>query len=368
MNIIIPTKTLEEPMKNISSVSDPKQTLPILGNTLFQIKNRKLMLSSSDLEVEVCYTCDVDVDVDVSSTIPSRKFTDILKSLESSETSLEFQDSSVIIKGGKSRFKVSTLPASDFPVFDTGEVSELKIEANKLTELVNKTSFSMGYQDARHFLNGLYLEITDTSLTAVATDGHRLALSETEASNLTTSNACIIPRKCISELKRILTTDVNNKEDLITIGINSKNLTAKTNNYVIKSKLIEGKYPDYRKVFPENLPHVLKINKNNFKSALHRMAILSSEQYKGVKLSLNTTTLDLTTTNPQQEKGEDKIDCTYNGQPMDVGFNLAYLLEVIDVIETDNVQMKFDTQDTGCLLTSDNDSPTSKYIIMPMRV
>ncbi len=226
----------------------------------------------------------------------------------------------------------------------------------------------MGYQDARHFLNGLFLERNEDSLVAVATDGHRLALSETTVGNLGDLTTCIIPRKCISELKRILAADDNNKDNLMTIGINNKNLIAKTNNYVIKSKLIEGKYPDYRKVFPQNLPNTLVINKNSFKSALHRMSILSSEQYKGVKLSLRSSSLDLTTTNPQQEKGEDNIDCIYTGDPMEVGFNLAYLLEVIDVIETENVQLKFDTQDTGCMLTSDDDAPSSKYIIMPMRV
>ena len=368
MIIKLPNKTLEEPMKNIAGVSDTKQTLPILGNTLFKIKDSKLTLLASDLEVEVCYSCDVEVEGEVSSTIPSRKFADILKSLESEETSLEFKESSVIIKGGKSKFKVATLPSSDFPISSPGETEEIEIDASKFTDLVNKTSFSMGYQDARHFLNGLYLESTEESLVAVATDGHRLALSETRIGELSNINTCIVPRKCIAELKRILATDNNNKENLITIGINSQNLTAKTKNYMVKSKLIEGKYPDYRKVFPENLPNVLTLNKNNFKSALNRMSILSSEQYKGVKLSLSATSLDLSTTNPQQEKGEDNIDCTYTGEPMEVGFNLAYLLEVIDVIDTEHVMLRFDTQDTGCLLTSDDNSPTSKYIIMPMRV
>tara|TARA_B100000614_G_C14557163_1_gene495930 strand:+ start:821 stop:1927 length:1107 start_codon:yes stop_codon:yes gene_type:complete len=368
MIINIPTETLVGPMKNIASVSDPKQTLPILGNTLIQLKDRVLTLLSSDLEVEVCYSCDVDYDGEISSTIPSRKFADILKSLDADVTSLEFEDNSVIIKGGKSRFKVATLPASDFPISDPGETEDIKIDAEKLTDLMNKTSFSMGYQDARHFLNGLYLECNENTLVAVATDGHRLALSETQVGDLAGMTTCIIPRKCISELKRILTTDNVNKENLITIGINSKNLIAKTNRYVVKSKLIEGKYPDYRKVFPDDLPNTLKLNKSSFKSALHRMSILSSEQYKGVKLSLGTSSLDLTTTNPLQEKGEDNIDCTYDGEPMEVGFNLAYLLEVIDVIDTETVQLRFGSQDTGCLVTSDESTPKSKYIIMPMRV
>lgn len=368
MIIDIPTGALVEPMKNIASVSDPKQTLPILGNTLFRINDRVLTLLSSDLEVEVCYSCEIDCDAEISSTIPSRKFADILKSLDADITSLEFGENSVIIKGGKSRFKVATLPASDFPISNPGETKDIKIGAGELTDLMNKTSFSMGYQDARHFLNGLYLESNENTLVAVATDGHRLALSETVVEDLAEMSTCIIPRKCISELKRILTTDNVNKGNLITIGINSKNLIAKTDRYVVKSKLIEGKYPDYRKVFPDDLPNTLKLNKSSFKSALHRMSILSSEQYKGVKLSLGTSSLDLTTTNPLQEKGEDNVDCSYNGEPMEVGFNLAYLLEVIDVIDTDTVQLRFGTQDTGCLVTSDESAPKSKYIIMPMRV
>ena len=368
MIINIETNKLEAPMKNLSSVSDSKQTMPILGNTLFILKDGLLELVASDLEVEIRYTMKIDVEGNVESTIPSKKFADILKSLGDGTTSLEFSDTNVIIKSGKSRFKVATLPADEFPLTDTGDKEGFNIEATTLADIITKTSFSMGYQDARHFLNGLYVDAIDGKLTAVATDGHRLALTNRSLESAIQTDACIIPRKCITELRKILTNYGNNSGNIVEISINSKNLTAKIGDYVITSKLIEGKYPDYNKVFPSEVPNILTLEKASFKAALQRMSILSSEQYKGVKLSFNGSSLELSTTNPLQEKGEDTLDCSYNGEGMEVGFNLAYLLEVLEVIDTDNVRLCFGSPDSGCLVSSDTDMPDSKYIIMPMRV
>jgi len=365
MIINIQTNKLETPMKNLSSVSDAKQTMPILGNTLFTLKDGLLELVASDLEVEIKYTMKIDVEGSVESTIPSKKFADILKSLGDGTTSLEFSDSNVIIKSGKSRFKVATLPADEFPLADTGDNEGFSVDATTLSDIITETSFSMGYQDARHFLNGLYVDVIDGNLTAVATDGHRLALTIRSLESAIKTDACIIPRKCITELRKIL---ANYNDNIVELSINSKNLIAKIGDYVITSKLIEGKYPDYNKVFPSELPNILTLEKASFKAALQRMSILSSEQYKGVKLSFNGSSLELSTTNPLQEKGEDTLDCSYNGEGMEVGFNLAYLLEVLEVIDTDNVRLCFGSPDSGCLVSSDKDMPNSKYIIMPMRV
>tara|TARA_B100001057_G_scaffold115290_1_gene113832 strand:- start:47075 stop:48181 length:1107 start_codon:yes stop_codon:yes gene_type:complete len=368
MIINIETNKLETPMRNLSSVSDVKQTMPILGNTLFTVKDGSLELVASDLEVEIKYSMEIDVEGSVESTIPSKKFADILKSLGDAKTSLEFRDNNVIIKSGKSRFKVATLPADEFPLADTGNSNGLNVDASTLSDIITKTSFSMGYQDARHFLNGLYVEVIDNNLTAVATDGHRLALTIKPLESAIQTDACIIPRKCITELKKILTNYTDNKDNLVELSINSKNLVAKIGDYVITSKLIEGKYPDYNKVFPSEVPNILTLEKASFKAALQRMSILSSEQYKGVKLSFDESSLELSTTNPLQEKGEDTLDCSYNGEGMEVGFNLAYLLEVLEVIDTDNVRLCFGSPDSGCLVSSDTGTPDSKYIIMPMRV
>ena len=369
MIINIPTEELEKPMRVLSSVSDAKQTMPILGNTLFKLNGGSLQLIASDLEVEVRYTDpDVGLQEEITSTIPTKKFSDILKVLGGSNASLEFNDKSVEIKGGKSKFKVSTLPADDFPLSDFDSSDSISVNPSALLEMIDNTSFSMGYQDARHFLNGLYFEPTDKGMIAVATDGHRLAYCEIESNDGKFTNSCIVPRKGIVELKKILGLFPADKDVLAEVSINNKNLTVIIGNYSLTTKLIEGHYPDYKKVFPENLPNTLTLSREDLRAALQKMAILSSEQYKGVKLGLTPTSLHLSTTNPQQEIGEDIIDCAYEGDPMDVGFNLAYIMEVIDVIDTEQVKFRFGSPDSGCLVSVNSNNPTSKYIIMPMRV
>ena len=369
MIINIPTEVLDKPMRILSSVSDAKQTMPILGNTLFKLSGGSLELIASDLEVEVRYlSSEVGVDGEVSSTIPTKKFSDILKVLGGSNASLEFDEKSVEIKGGTSKFKVSTLPVDDFPLSEFDSSDRFSVKPSDLLEMIDNTSFSMGYQDARHFLNGLYFEPTDSGMIAVATDGHRLAYCEITSNDGKFTTSCIVPRKGIVELKKILGLFTENKDILAEVSINNKNLTVFIGNYSLTTKLIEGNYPDYKKVFPESLPNTLVLSREDLRTALQKMAILSSEQYKGVKLGLEPTSLHLSTTNPQQEKGEDTIDCTYEGDPMSVGFNLAYIMEVIDAIDTEQVKFRFGSPDSGCLVSANSNNPSSKYIIMPMRV
>ena len=179
---------------------------------------------------------------------------------------------------------------------------------------------------------------------------------------------CIIPRKCILEIKRILSSFKDNKENIIDFNITDNDFMFKAGDYLIKSKLIEGNYPDYNKVFPESLPHKLDLNKQDFKSALQRMSILSNEQFKGVKLSLSESSVTLSTNNPSLEEGEDNISCIYTGDNFDIGFNLTYLLEVIDVISSENIILQLNNSDSGCLISSSDDVALNKYIIMPMRV
>ena len=225
----------------------------------------------------------------------------------------------------------------------------------------------MGYQDARHFLNGLYVEFAKNKVTAVATDGHRLAFSSTACQLPDYEKTCIIPRKCINELKRILTS-FNNISDILTeVSVNSKNILFSINGYKLISKLVEGNYPDYNKVFPDSLPNVLKVDRLLLKSALQRLSILSSEQFKGVKFKLRPNLLNLSTINSQQESGDESIECQYNGEDLEIGFNLSYLLETLDVINMQTVAINLGASDSACLLTADGDE-ASKYIIMPMRV
>ena len=367
MILNINRRSLVEPLKNIVGVCEQNQTMPILSHVLLVFKEGMCYLTATDLEVQVSYGCKVGVADDVSITVPARKFSDILRSLETEDVVLEVKSDDIVIKSGKSRFKVSALNPDDFPVMAEDMTDNMKINSETLLNLVNSTSFSMGYQDARHFLNGLYIEFAKNNVTAVATDGHRLAYSSPACDLPDHNKTCIVPRKCINEIKRILSSFSNISDILAEVTVSSKNIMLNINGYKLISKLVEGNYPDYNKVFPTSLPNGLKVNKVLLKSALQRLSILSSEQFKGVKFKLTTNLLNLSTINSQQESGDESIECEYDGDDLEIGFNLSYLLETLDVIDTENIAIHLGESDSACLVTADGDE-TSKYIIMPMRV
>ena len=370
MIISIQREKLIDPLKQMVGVSEKKQTMPILGNVLLRSGGGSLLLVASDLEVEVSTSISYETEDKVDTTLPARKLLDILKSLPGSDlVKIEVNETKAVIKSGKSKFTLATLPGPEFPYKE--EINEFKftVSAPDLDGLIGQTGFSMATQDARHFLNGMFLEVSKNKLTVVATDGHRLSMSSAETKNPTDEPvSCIIPRKCITEIKRILTTFKDNKENMVEFMVTDREIIIKIDGFTIKSKLIEGNYPDYKKVFPESLPHKLTANKQDLKSALQRMSILSNEQFKGVKLTLNKTDITLSTNNPSLEEGEDSIPCEYSGENFDIGFNLSYLLEVIDVISSDNIEIQLNNADSGCLISSNDEASMNKYIIMPMRV
>ena len=370
MIIAIEREKLITPLKQMVGVSEKKQTMPILGNVLLRSKGKAFLLVSSDLEVEVSTAISYEVEESVDTSLPARKFLDILKSLPGTDlVDIEISETKATIKSGKSKFTLATLPGPEFPYKDVTTEFKFSVPASDLENLIGQTGFSMATQDARHFLNGMFLEVSKNKLTVVATDGHRLSMSSAETENpVDEPVSCIIPRKCITEIKRILTTFKDNKENIVEFMITNREIIMKIDGFIVKSKLIEGNYPDYKKVFPESLPHKLTTNKQDLKSALQRMAILSNEQFKGVKLSLNKKDITLSTNNPSLEEGEDSIPCEYSGECFDIGFNLSYLLEVIDVISSDNIEIQLNNADSGCLISSKDEAAMNKYIIMPMRV
>ena len=305
MIIKIEKDKLIEPLKNLVGVAEKRQTMPILGNILFRSEDGKLLIVGSDLEVEISTQVDYRTDIDLNTTLPGKKLLDILRSLPGDEAvTIEFGDDKATIKSGKSRFVLASLPGSDFP-YDKEDVDYCyKVSAQNLDNLINQTSFSMAVQDARHFLNGMFFEVGAEKITVVATDGHRLSMSACNQTNsLDKPVDCIIPRKCITEIKRILSDFKDSNEKLVNFNIKSNHFYFSVDDYFVKSKLIEGNYPDYNKVFPESLPHKLDVDKKELKSALQRMSILSNEQFRGVKLSLSSSETKLSTNNPSQEEG-----------------------------------------------------------------
>jgi DNA polymerase-3 subunit beta len=370
MFISLKREKLFKTLKQMVGVSEKKQTMPILGNVLLRSEEGSLLLVSSDLEVEVSTSIPYETEGGINTTLPARKFLDILKSLPGSDlVNIEVGETKATIKSGRSKFTLATIPGSEFPYKE--EVNEFKFSvlAADLDNLIGQTGFSMATQDARHFLNGMFLEVSKNKLTVVATDGHRLSMSSAKTENpIDEPVSCIVPRKCIIEIKRILTTFKDNKENLVEFMVTNREIVIKIDGFIVKSKLIEGNYPDYKKVFPESLPHKLTTDKQDLKAALQRMSILSNEQFKGVKLSLNKSDIKLSTNNPSLEEGEDNIPCEYSGESFDIGFNLSYLLEVIDVISSDNIEIQLNNADSGCLISSKDEAAMNKYIIMPMRV
>ena len=367
MIVNINRQSLAEPLKNIVGVCEQNQTMPILGHVLLEIKDGVCFLTATDLEVQVSYSYNIGVSENIRITVPARKFSDILRSLETENVTLEVTPKDIVIKSGKSKFRVSALNPDDFPLI-SDETSEcMKIDSGALLKLVNSTSFSMGYQDARHFLNGLFIEFSQNNITAVATDGHRLAYSLRACELSSSEKTCIVPRKCVNELKRILASFNGFKDILAEVSVNSKNIQFCMHGYTLLSKLVEGNYPDYNKVFPKSLSNNLRVDRLLLKSALQRLSILSSEQFKGVKFKLTNSLLNLSTINSQQESGDEIIECDYDGDELEIGFNLSYLLETLDVIDTQHIAIHLGGSDSGCLVTADGDE-SSKYIIMPMRV
>ena len=359
--------SLVDPLKNIVGVSEQNQTMPILGHLLMEFRDGVCFLTATDLEVQVSFSYDIGVSENIRITVPARKFSDILRSLETENVTLEISPKDILIKSGKSKFRVSTLNPDDFPVITDDLADSMKIDSEALLKLVNSTSFSMGYQDARHFLNGLYVEFSQSDITAVATDGHRLAYSSSACELPSSGKTCIVPRKCINELKRILSSFSEINGVLTEVNVSSKNIQFNIHGYKLLSKLVEGNYPDYNKVFPKSLPNNLKVDRLLLKSALQRLSILSTEQFKGVKFKLSNSLLNLSTINSQQESGDESIECVYGGDELEIGFNLSYLLETLDVISTQQIAIHLGGSDSGCLVTADGDE-SSKYIIMPMRV
>lgn len=368
MKIIFNTKNLIEKVKNIAPTAEAKQTLLILGNIVFDLKNSKANLTASDLEIEVSSQIDCDCESDCRFSLPARKLLEILNALsDHKDITFDVIDNKVDITAGKSKISLPTLSPDDFPFMAQDEDEEMsRIDSLELQNIITKTSFAMAYQDARHFLNGLYLCSDNGKLVSVCTDGHRLA-KYTSTANADTELSIIIPRKAILEINRILQSFSNNNENIMTYKHNKANFIIIINDYRVTSKLIEGNYPNFNKVIPESTSSEIVADKKTLKNSLNIISKVVNQQYKGVKLTPQADTMHLISSNTDSEIGEDQIDVSYNGDQMSIGFNISYLQDVIDIIDGDSVHICVNDQNSGCVLKGSND-PNSIFVIMPMRV
>ena len=366
MNIVINREKILPPLQQVIGAVERKQTLPILGNVLMQSDQNGLSLTATDLEIELVARIDMDIAENIATTLPARKMLDICKALpDGVDIEFTFEDNRVVMKSGRSRFTLASLPAKDFPTVDEiKSQSQFDIPQNVLRTLIEKTAFAMALQDVRYYLNGMLLEIQQDMIRLVATDGHRLALSEhQDSTGISSDKQLIVPRKGVLELARLLA----NSEDKATITLSQNHIRVQTGELVFTSKLIDGKFPDYNRVIPVDGNKTLSVNRDLLKHSLQRIAILSNEKYRGIRLNLGDNNLSIQANNPDQEEAEEEISVDYQETPIEIGFNVTYLLDVLSVLDSEDVKIKLKDSNSSCIITS-SETEQFRYVVMPMRL
>lgn len=366
MQLSIAREDLLKPLQQIIGAVERRQTMPALSNLLLRGTDRGLSITATDLEVELVATLDTELSDSSDTTIPARKLLDICRSLPD-QAQLELSSSSEKIKvsSGRSRFTLATLPAEDFPTIDDLELDiNIAISEDDLHSLIEKTAFAMAQQDVRYYLNGLLLEVDAEQIKTVATDGHRLALSQIEhKSDLDGVRQIIVPRKGVQELQRLLT----HEENQVTVSLGKNHIRVNLPNLQFTSKLIDGRFPEYQRVLPEEEGNRATMDKALLKQALTRASILSNEKYKGIRLILDDNKLVIQAHNPEHEEAEDELEINYQGDRLEVGFNVVYLLDVLNVLGSDDVEIIIKDANSSALIVSPG-KQESRYVVMPMRL
>lgn len=371
MQLRIERNTLVTLLQKVVGVVDRKQTLPILGNVLIQSGAGRLRVTATDLEVELIAEAPLDSsDTSQSITVPGRKFFDICRSLpEGQVIDLTFKDERLQVNCGKARFALATLPAAGFPNFDSAvlldQATEVSIDSHLLRAALDKSMFAMASQDVRFYLNGLLLDVGGQALRAIASDGHRLAWCEQTHGvevNGAARNA-ILPRKGVAELYRLLA-DAPERIEL-TVGSNA--LRARLDNSVFSVKLVDAKYPDYRRVIPSDLGRVIYADKEALKQAVARVAVVCQEKLKGVRFVFETNSLTVSANGTDQEEATDTLDVEYTDAPFETAYNGSYILDALGHCQSERVSISVADSSTACIIEG-NEDVGSRFIVMPLRL
>ena len=352
------------PLQAVMGVVERRQTMPILANVLLSAKGQNLSITATDLEVELVASANFDIAQGGEITVPGRKLLDICRALpERSNVTLSLEGEKALVRSGRSRFTLSTLPASEFPTIEEINASQtLTVPQADLRRLIDKTHFSMAQQDVRYYLNGMLLETDAKAMRAVATDGHRLALCEFALDQKGTAQQVIVPRKGVLEMQRVLGHDGE-----VELSIGSNHIRIKVDGVRLTSKLIDGRFPEYSRVIPADPPKLIAAERDQLRAALQRAAILSNEKYRGIRLGIRPNTIVIQAHNPEQEEAEEELEAGYEGEELEIGFNVNYLLDALAAVETEQVELGLTDANSSCLLRSPG-STDAKYVVMPMRL
>ncbi len=371
MKLEIAREALLPALQQVAGVVERRQTLPILANVLLDLKDNQLSLTGTDLEVELIGFAVAEKGLgDGRVTVPARKVLEICKAFDDgSLLAIESQGEHLLLRSGRSRYRLATLPAEDFPnVESTVGLAQFEMEASKLRRLIDQTGFAMAQQDVRFYLNGMLFETGEGRLRTVATDGHRLAMCTLAVDSLAGSRGeqVIVPRKGTLEIARLL-----KDEGTVRVTLGQHHIRVEGANFVVTSKLVDGKFPDYEKVIPQQGlegEQELVGDRRQLREAFARTAILSNEKYRGVRLSISEDELTVQASNPEQEEAIEPVPVAYPGDALEIGFNVSYLIDVMSAITAEQVRFRFSSAESSVLIQPFEESADCQYVVMPMKL
>jgi len=358
--------TLLRPLQIVSGIVERRHTLPILANILIRKDGEKVSFLSTDIEVQITTHANVGSgDETAATTVAARKLLDILRALPEGDVSLSLANKRMTVQCGKSRFGLQTLAAEEFPTVAQAEHFNAKVTLPQKTlkHLFNMVHFAMAQQDIRYYLNGMLLVVDGKNVIAVATDGHRLAFCQVETEQDFQHQEVIIPRKTILELQRLL----EDNDDPVDVEIANNQVKLTFADIELISKLVEGKFPDYTRVVPKGYKNSFTIDRATLQHALQRAAIMTSDKFKGVRCIIAPGSLKISSTNADQEEAVDELEIDYGGDTIDIGFNVTYLLDVLNNLKGDNINVALGDANSSALITVP-DNNDFKYVVMPMRI
>ncbi len=355
------------PLSAVSGIIERRHTLPILSNVLIDRAEGVLSFLATDIEIQITARSALAAGGDTKPvTVGARKLVDILRALpDGAEVSLQQQEKRLQLKAGKSRFTLQTLPAEDFPRLARpgGEATRISLSQKALRRLLGLVQYAMAQQDIRYYLNGLLVLVDGKQLRLVATDGHRLAYAALELPSSLPRLEVIIPRKTVLELSKLLA----DSDDPVAIELSSAQACFTFGNVELVSKLVDGKFPDYTRVIPTNHKNKVVLNRDVLRQSLMRAAILSNEKFRGVRWVLTDGSLKVVSSNAEQEEAQEELEVAYAGDALDIGFNVNYLLDVLNNVTAADVECRFGDAASSALLQFPAE-PEFKYVVMPMRI
>jgi len=360
-------ETLLKPLQIVIGIVERKQTLPILSNVLIEKESGRIRFTATDLEIQITTTIETKAGgKDVSSiTVGGKKFQEILRVLpDQSKISIETKENKALIKANKSKFSLQTLPAQDFPKLNSliADSKKIVLQQSLLKSLLLSVQYAMAQQDVRYYLNGVLLIVEGKSLKVVATDGHRLAFNVGSINGNYEKQEIIIPRKAVTELCKLL----GDTDEKVEIEFSTQQVKAAFSGINLISKVIDGKFPDYERVIPKYSNH-LRMDRALVQQALQRAAILSNEKFRGVRFVLTEKNLSIISSNSEHEEAQEEIETDYHGDAIDIGFNVNYLMDGLNNINSESAIFSFGDPNSSILITTP-DNPEFRYVVMPMRI